>query len=112
RRRPHAAPSPRPQPSPSLGSPEASRPLHAAPPPCTHAEDGRSTRHGDDAPSRAVHHFSISHSLSALFSPLSSRSTRSRPPSPPSLSGSSKPSRVRPEARPWPLLGLIVPHWL
>ena len=44
--------------SPSLASPEASQSLHAAPSPCTHAEDGRSTRHGDDAPSRAVRQFS------------------------------------------------------
>ena len=52
-RRPRAVHSPR----PVLGSPEASRPLHAALFPSAHAEDGRRRATATNAPSRAVCQF-------------------------------------------------------
>ena len=43
--------------APSLAGPDASRPLHAALPPCAHAEDCRRRATATNEPSSAVHQF-------------------------------------------------------
>ena len=51
---------------PVSGSPEASRPLHAAPSPYAHAEDGRRRATATNTPSRAVCRFAARRETSVL----------------------------------------------